>query len=85
MNELTCWENQDIEQLAKKEAADQTKEWMLSEYGESAQWLLQIEPQQPVDTIAMNEPDHGEEYRPSSTIEVIIRSARAFVMSAGSR
>lgn len=85
MNELQCWENQDIEQLAKKEAADQTREWMLSEYGESAQWLLQLEPKQPSDVIAMNEPDHDEEYRSSSTIEVIIRSARAFVMSAGSR
>lgn len=85
MNELRCWENQDVEELAKKEAIDQTKEWMLSEYGESAQWLLQIEPPQSVELIAMNEPDHNEAYRPSSTIEVMIQSARAFVMSAGSR
>jgi len=85
MNKLESWENQDIETLAKKEAADQTKKWMLNEYGESAQWLLQVEPQQPLELITMDEPDHDETYRPSSTIEVMIQSARAFVMNASSR
>ena len=79
MNELDCREDVEDDQHVAYTPVDQTKKWLLREFGDAARWLLQVEPEQSVDKPARDDERDDESV---STIEEIIRSARALVLGS---
>lgn len=88
-NELDCMENKNPTRLAEttKSPQDETREWMLQEFGPSANWLLQpekiqtteAEKDQAIEATPL-QADESEQEKTPTTIEKIIRSAKLLVM-----